>query len=353
MKTESFALEGLFNFPSIKGVTEDYVRLNPGSIPVYGGRMTGTPVGYIADNLSGVKYFENCLGWNRQGSVGYVFYHPEKFTTTDDHRPLDLKKSYQGLVDLQYVAVILEELLQSMGFSWGKTAGKNKVSTFSIEIPVDSEGNIDTLTQVELRNRKLKTIKLQDRLKAYLDLLTNHLIDIGTRHETRNVSLDDDAFSLKIGTRVLKKDIVGVGVPVFSANVNVPFGFIKVSNLDDFSKPSLLWGIDGNFDWAIVEQGVIFATTDHCGRLQVNSDLILPEYMFHVLKNSASSYGFDRTFRASLKNISEVNVPIPVTPDGEFDVGEQVRIVEKYRKLLQIKSHVVSKLQNIINVTVE
>lgn len=353
MNTESFALKDLFNFPSIKGVTEDYIRLNPGPIPVFGGRMTGKPIGYIADNLDSVRYFENCLGWNRQGSVGYVFYHPEKFTTTDDHRPMELKKSYQGLVDLQYVAIILEELLQSMGFSWGKTAGKNKVSTFSIEIPVDDERNIDTITQVKLRNKKLKTVELQSRLREYLDLLTNHLIDIGTSHETKNVSLDDDVFSLKVGSRVLKKNIADFGVPVFSANVNIPFGFIEGSNLDGFDKPSLLWGIDGNFDWAFIEKGVVFATTDHCGRLQVNTDLILPEYVFYVLKNSSNSYGFDRTFRASLKNISEVNVPIPVTPDGEYDVSEQFRVVEKYRKLLGVKSHVVSMLQNIINVIVE
>ena len=51
MKTKPFQLIELFTFPSINGLTEEFIRKHPGVIPVYGGKMTETPVGYIDDNL--------------------------------------------------------------------------------------------------------------------------------------------------------------------------------------------------------------------------------------------------------------------------------------------------------------
>ena len=108
----------LFDFPSINGLTEDFIRRNPGNIPVYGGGMYEEPIGYIADNIAGVKYFENCLAWNREGSVGYVFYHKTKFSTNDHQRPLILKDDYKQSLDYDYLRIVLEQLLLSQGFAY-------------------------------------------------------------------------------------------------------------------------------------------------------------------------------------------------------------------------------------------
>lgn len=353
MKSESIELDKLFDFPSIKGVTEEFIRRNPGDIPVYGGKTKGNPIGYIADNLTGVKYFSNCIAWNRQGSVGYVFYHDHRFTTTDDHRPLILKSEYESHIDLQYVAIVLQDLLLSMGFSWGKTAGKGKVRTFSIDLPIDENGKVDKEKQIIMRNKKLKTRNIQEKLNEYLSLLNTHVVELELSQEVKNVSLSDEMFILEIGKRVLKKNILKAGIPVYSANVNVPFGYIEKSNLNDFESDSLLWGIDGNFDWGFIEKGTVFANTDHCGRLRVTNPSVLPEYLYYVLKTCTSSYGFDRTYRASLANIGEVTVPIPVGPNGEYDKHAQVEIINKYRKILKIRKLVISKIENITKPTID
>lgn len=108
--------------------------------------------------------------------------------------------------------------------------------------------------------------------------------------ETRNVQLSDDAyFTLSIGNRVLKKDIVDSGIPVFSANVNKPFGYVEVTNIDFFDSPSILWGIDGIFDYSFIEEGIEFATTDHCGLLRIEEQKIYPKYIFHMLRASKGS----------------------------------------------------------------
>lgn len=86
----------------------------------------------------------------------------------------------------------------------------------------------------------------------------------------RIVGLGDlELFDLSIGNRVLRKEHVDDGIPVYSANVRRPFGCIAESNLTDFSAFSLIWGIDGVFDWNLIPAGQPFATTDHSGRLQL------------------------------------------------------------------------------------
>jgi hypothetical protein len=135
----------------------------------------------------------------------------------------------------------------------------------------------------------------------------------------KTISLGDIAtFSLSIGNRVLKSEQTEEGVPVYSANALLPFGHVEQSNLTDFSKPSLLWGIDGNFDWNLLPANYEFATTDHCGRLQVLDPRLDPEYVFVYLDLTRERYGFDRVFRASLGNIrADVSVAVPVDEAGE------------------------------------
>lgn len=347
MKTESYPLNTLFDFPSIKGLTEDFIRRNPGNIPVFGGRMKGNPIGYVADDLSNVNYFENCLGWNREGSVGYVFHHECKFTTNDHHRPLILKKEYVNLIDLDYVAITLEEYLLSLGFSWSKTASKTKVSQMNIDIPITEDGDIDIDAQRLIASRKQKLRNLQTRIGDYYELLSTHLIEIPLEHETKNVSLDEDYFSLSIGKRFLKKDILNQGIPIYSANPQQPFGFVKKSNIEAFGVDSLLWGIDGNFTWNYIAAHQKFATTDHCGCLRITNPGILPEYLFYQLSVSAGAYGFNRTYRASLKNISIVTVPIPVDIKGEFDTNAQQAVIQRYRSLNQTKKNLLSGMQTL------
>lgn len=106
----------------------------------------------------------------------------------------------------------------------------------------------------------------------------------------------------------------------------VPFGHVRASNLNDFTKPSILWGIDGNFDINFIPAGEPFATTDHCGRLQIIDDDIDPNYIYWNLRATRERYGFDRVFRASLTNIrAEVEVTIPTDPDGGAFIVETQR----------------------------
>ncbi len=97
---------------------------------------------------------------------------------------------------------------------------------------------------------------------------------------------DENIFQVSIGKRVLKNEFVENGkIPVYSANVIEPFGNIDKLLIEDFSKPSVLWGIDG--DWMVnhLPKDYPFYPTDHCGVLRVKDNSINEKYLAFILGN--------------------------------------------------------------------
>ena len=159
---------------------------------------------------------------------------------------------------------------------------------------------------------------------------------------------DKSLFLLRLGKRVLKRDCVEKGIPCISANVNDVFGYIPESRLiHDFTVPSLTWGIDGNFDWFLIPPGVPFHPTDHCGILRIHNADISPDYLYHALRATRDRHGFDRTYRASLKNVARVSAEIPVGPDGSFDMVAQRQMAETYRRIEEKRQEACKRLRRV------
>ena len=157
------------------------------------------------------------------------------------------------------------------------------------------------------------------------------------RFDARDVVLGDATlFETFIGRRHISTEVNDESrpIPIYSANVNVPFGFVDETNVDGFDRASVLWGIDGNFQFRLMDAGEEFATTDHCGVLRVVGDEVLPAYLFAALSRMKGEVGFDRTFRASLTNMRRLAVPVPINSGGEFDVEMQEEVAEAFQKML-------------------
>lgn len=148
-------------------------------------------------------------------------------------------------------------------------------------------------------------------------------------------------FKLHIGKRVLKKNLAkqnetGV-IPVFSANAIEPFGYIPDKGHSPSEYNSVLWGIDGNFNFSTIPKGRKYITTDHCGVIDILTDEIIPDYLLFALYEEKRNNDFDRSFRASLTNIKKFQIRIPIKEDGTFDIEEQNRIAADYRELCKRK----------------
>ena len=157
---------------------------------------------------------------------------------------------------------------------------------------------------------------------------------------TVTVSLADKAlFSMGIGKRVLKRELFygsGGDIPLYSANVEVgkEHGFVKQSNLTDFSYPSLLWSIDSDFNMSVRQAGEQFATTDHCGRLEVLNGNLDPDYCrAAIIYGFGRLYGFDRVTRPSLRRMESVTFRVPAKSDGAFDLEAQRMLAKEYNTI--------------------
>lgn len=100
-------------------------------------------------------------------------------------------------------------------------------------------------------------------------------------------------------------------IPVFSANVKKPFGFIDKELLEDYESDSVLWGIDG--DWLVdfVPKNTPFYPTDHCGILQVKDENIKAKIVSFVLEKEGERVGFSRNLRASIDRIKTLKISLP------------------------------------------
>ena len=189
-------------------------------------------------------------------------------------------------------------------------------------------GAVEDTDVAELNDVLRKIERFQDLLRFH-----NSLVDGATSELQRKTQIhlgDESLFRLSIGRRVLKKDLVDEGIPIYSANVFEPMGFLSDSNVNNFEIASILWGIDGNFNFNLIPSGVPFGITDHCGTIQILDEQLAPEYILYALVCRRVEETFDRSFRPSLANMGGFTIDVPVDEEGAFDMAEQRRIAQQF-----------------------
>lgn len=154
---------------------------------------------------------------------------------------------------------------------------------------------------------------------------------------------DKKLFDISIGRRVLNRELVASGdVPVYSANVQTPFGRIDHLLITDFKRDSVLWGIDG--DWMVnyIKKNIPFYPTDHCGVLRVDESAVNPHFVMYMLESAGKRAGFSRSFRASIDRVEGLSIPaIPLKDQNEIMKQVEVfenRINEEMGKMASLES---------------
>lgn len=153
---------------------------------------------------------------------------------------------------------------------------------------------------------------------------------------TIDLRLDNEqVFDLQIGRRVLRSELKKDGkFEVFSANVFEPFGKTDSSLLTDFSEPSVLWGIDG--DWMVnyLSANRPFHPTDHCGVIKVlDETIVLSKYLVYPLLKAGEHERFSRANRASTERIKALSIRVPSIDIQKATVSKIIEIEDKIEKL--------------------
>lgn len=169
-----------------------------------------------------------------------------------------------------------------------------------------------------------------------------------------DVSLNNsEYFKLAIGKRITKKQLHEKNhgtIPVISARLDQPFGYMNSERIIQSNSRIVLWNIDSSrWDTRVLNAGTKFIPTDHCGYMFILNDKILPDYIAYKLYERGLSLGFFHEYRASLANIGDITIPIPITQDGIFDIDEQNRISSRYQTYSNLKNILIKKITDILN----
>ena len=279
---------------------------------------------------------EPCVTISARGTLGYTEIRTEPFVPIV--RLIVLIPN--DLIELQYLKIALSKVdfVDSGAVIPQLTIPKVK----SIKIPLPPKDVQKELIKEfnvienEVENAEKVIIKSKEEIEVYFS-------ELYSKSNSKYKLSNDELFEVSIGRRVLAKDVtqdINSGIPVYSANVLKPFGYINKELLENFDEGSILWGIDG--DWMVntIKPNIPFYPTDHCGIIRVKSKDLNYKYVSWVLKKLGVEERFSRANRAATERIKGIVIQAP-------PIKDQLKLIEKIEKLESI----IKREQGIIKIS--
>lgn len=178
-----------------------------------------------------------------------------------------------------------------------------------------------------------------------------------------NVSLTDDGYfdfvtkSLGYTQKNLAKFRKG-NIPVFTA-AQEAIGYIeeigeKPPIFASEESPILSFANDG--DGSAGRNFIL-----HCEPFYINAsrigftvkrDDINIRYVYATIRDMKERYGFSYTHKATKNNLSKVLVPLPIQEDGTINITYQDYYLEAFEQLKQMKSEVIKRRKEILDITI-
>lgn len=159
--------------------TKTFIDKNKGTIPVYSASKFPDNVdyGYVKDKLAGVKYFENCLTWNIDGSIGKVYLRKGRFSLSEKVIPLIVQDEYKDKLDLLFLKYAIEMEFSKHYFGFDNKAGKGKIQEIEISVPTDPNGKFDLNLQKQLAEKYKRIEEIKKSISDELDKISTTEID--------------------------------------------------------------------------------------------------------------------------------------------------------------------------------
>lgn len=272
-------------------------------VPVFSNGVTNNGLfGYTDTPM----IIQPCVTISARGTLGYCVFHDGPFVPIVRLIVCVPTSKYMP----QYIKYIMEGIDVVNEGATTPQLSVPKVRQYKLpNAPIDVQKKIVS----ECSKAEEQYQKCIDNISRLKDEM-NAILEESHSKATTDLRLDNEqVFNLSIGRRVLKSELKKDGAyEVFSANVFEPFGRIGSSLLTDFSKPSVLWGIDG--DWMVnyLQTDRPFYPTDHCGVIKVlDENVILPKYLVYPLLKAGEHERFSRANRASTERIKALTIRIP------------------------------------------
>ena len=293
--------------------TKKFINENKGTIPVYSASKCASTVGYgyVKDNLEGVNYFNDCLTWNIDGSIGKAHYRNGKFSLSEKVIPLILKEKYEKKLDYMFLKYSLEDRAIDYGFGYSNKAGKGKIADIEIDIPCDEEENPNIESQNNFAKVRSKIDTVQKKLVDVRDDLKLSAVSFSSLFQsrpTRALYLTDDVFCFETKKTGWTKSVyqkIGTGDksdnPVYTA-AREPVAFVSdINNKLIIATPgnpkiSFASNGDGSAGTNFVLHKSNFYVSNDRTVLSINNKEISCKFIYYSLHGMKQIYGFNHAF---------------------------------------------------------
>ena len=180
--------------------TKSFIKKFHVDIPVYCETKLPNEVGYgyVKDNIemiemkngkqivTKIKYFENCLTYNIDGTAGYIFYRKGRFSLSEKVRPLVIKEEFNGILNPEYLKYIMQPIFRKNirgrkgpnGENEFTKIGKTIIEDLLIPIPVDNNQKYSYEKQTEIANQYKKLERIRDIIISKIDDVINVQFDL-------------------------------------------------------------------------------------------------------------------------------------------------------------------------------
>lgn len=310
-------------------------------------RISGnTP--YITSSAinNGIKYFvgnnngtleSNCISVNRNGSVGYSFYHKYPALYSNDCRKLRLKQ-YNN----EYVALFItnQVMQQKLKYNYSIKMGTARLKKQKIMLPVDKQGKPDyTFMEQYIKERESQLIQ---KYKAFIGENVQYG---GVLPDLKSVKWKafyiNEIFTISAGKRLTKADMDNGNIPFVGAtdSHNGITNWIATPN-SSFDRNVL--GV--NYNGSVVENfyhayGCVFSDDVKRLHLKNHSDnkYILLFFKTVILQQKIK-YTYGYKFNGQRMERQKILLPTDVqeTPDYHYmeQYGRKI-MLQKYQQYLK------------------
>lgn len=336
-KNVSLAIKKKVKFDSLWGIGElvslsDVADIKKGTTSMTKEKTVAGSIPVIAGGQDAAYYHNEA---NRDGNVitisasgayaGFVNYHAEPIFASDCNT---IKSKDESKILTSLIFHLLKSVQDEL---YGLQRGQAQPHVYGddlakIKIPLPAP-DVQQKIVAEMMVLEQKEAKAKEEIRNNRAKIERLFADADNRADRTFRLSNDDVFDISIGKRVIGADLKPDGtIPVYSANVFEPFGYIDQYLITDFNVPSVLWGIDG--DWMVnyIPANIPFYPTDHCGVLRVKSKDILPKFLAWVLNKEGLTHNFSRTLRASIDRIKGISIKV-------LSIAEQEAVVSTVQAL--------------------
>lgn len=300
------------------------------------------------------------MATNGDGSAGRNFFiHTKPFGVTADRivmRPL------RENISVYYLRYQLEGIKKRYGFNRKYKALKCNIENIPVKMPIRKDGEYDLDTQVNLAGKYFLIEERKALLQDHVDEILNKVPKIKVEGVSKVPITKLFDLSKSGGKSIYTTEYClnkTGNVPVYAASSTVPLGYTDTA---DYPANTLTWARNGLAGYITIisepfcinaDRGVLIPFPDIESQIDVHYVKYVLEPLFRSrIKGRIGERGRNEYTKLHPSMIKDVEIPMPLTPTGEYDIDKQKQIAKILGRIDMMKSDLIMKMNRIMDVTV-